>query len=741
MCKRVAEPVLKIDNNFPPINTLTMDTIIYYIYCVFSKYYDSHGLKKLGLTIHPVHRLRQYATGNPSSRTELLLSYNALWKIEVSTRAELREMETILHNYFADRRDGTSEWFFVTFDEVAAFMNSPQKFKVKQVSFDEVRFINTKYKEPINDSEQESYNEEDQLRKEQEARPVKKIQTLYDKFVHVFLNNGSLRLNQMELWDIFSTLCNSPNPLKYKGIVQWPTATGKTFALLALFVISSERCKRMGTIFRGLLVAPKNDIFNTLMKHINLLSHFGITICEGHNAMLSSLHIPYDVPVLITATHAGLTDEHMIAMLPPISHVHYDEVHRIGGDHFFNLLKKFLDIWKTELLTGTSATPKTSNPAQHRKISELFGDPYTILHQCGIDDAIDKGWIARPRFQITVVSKNPFREVIIRNFLQCIRRTIMKKQEDGLWSNKGGKSIAYLPLREEVREAFRLSKEEFPQEWKVYLAVDDDSCSLNNKDHKFLEEDADGVPRILFACERYREGSDIYGLEMTCILMGNTIAANILIQIIGRALRLDHSGKEGWCCIFRPSDEGTTEEDVMDNILLEIAETLGRNEILGDPKEIRKMVEAFIGDMTIREKLITVEETVSRIQALYERRAWSGRNQKERFDVIRRLNSEMNLHSKEEYEHRYLEHINYIDNPKEYFKDYWISWYYYLGIDTSAFPQTKTDWIRVCKDLGLITWDLYKEKNIPELPINPGEMYDDYTNWDKEFGVEDEIVW
>jgi hypothetical protein len=35
------------------------------------------------------------------------------------------------------------------------------------------------------------------------------------------------------------------------------------------------------------------------------------------------------------------------------------------------------------------------------------------------------------------------------------------------------------------------------------------------------------------------------------------------------------------------------------------------------------MVEAFIGSATIREKSFGVEETVARIQALYERRAWA----------------------------------------------------------------------------------------------------------------------
>ena len=49
----------------------------------------------------------------------------------------------------------------------------------------------------------------------------------------------------------------------------------------------------------------------------------------------------------------------------------------------------------------------------------------------------------------------------------------------------------------------------------------------------------------------------------------------------------------------------------------------------------------------------------------------------------------MNLQSKNEYEMRAEEHPKYIPNPKEYFKDHWISWYDYLGVDTSQYPQTK----------------------------------------------------
>jgi hypothetical protein len=43
--------------------------------------------------------------------------------------------------------------------------------------------------------------------------------------------------------------------------------------------------------------------------------------------------------------------------------------------------------------------------------------------------------------------------------------------------------------------------------------------------------------------------------------------------------------------------------------------------------------------------------------------------------------------------------------------------------------------------MGIISWTEYKQKNSSLLPINPAEMYEDYTNPDKEFEEEDEIIW
>ena len=155
----------------------------------------------------------------------------------------------------------------------------------------------------------------------------------------------------------------------------------------------------------------------------------------------------------------------------------------------------------------------------------------------------------------------------------------------------------------------------------------------------------------------------------------------------------------------------------------------------------RKIVETYFGTVEIRGKTISVEETVDRVQAAYIRREYTRKTPKEKYQDIQTMNRELGLKSKTEYEESKVVHPRYIENPDKYFKDIWASWYHFLGVDTSKFPQTKTEWIRLCKERGITSWEEYKAKSMEDMPINPGSMYEDYQNWDKEFEVVEELVW
>ena len=146
--------------------------------------------------------------------------------------------------------------------------------------------------------------------------------------------------------------------------------------------------------------------------------------------------------------------------------------------------------------------------------------------------------------------------------------------------------------------------------------------------------------------------------------------------------------------------------------------------------------------MEVSGKIYDVEETVLRIQTFYARKAFEHATPKEKYEVVRNLNRDLMIQTKEQYNQKSNVHLKFIENPRFYFKDHWISWFHYIGIDTSAYPQTKSEWVNKCKEVGMLRWydykELYKKYNLPE---NPCEMYEDYTNWDKEIGTSDDYVW
>ena len=693
---------------------------------------------KIGSTIYPAYRKWAYSTYSPKPPVYLhLFKFKSdQFNNNPQNLYDLDNKKFPEYLIQTGRRDvhiengGGSEWYI---KEGWDYVQVLHEFFQAQGLHVLQQYDNDPYPiRPISEQEQKEIDTEDsKIIISQSALSLKR------EFFATFLLLGQLpRRNQDELWDIFDVICEKWN--EYHGIVQWATGTGKTIALLMLFVLSATTAKKRGIIFRGLLISPKNDIFDTIIQHVRKLSKWGITICEGHNARLSSLSIPIDKPVLILATHASLTDTILWDKLPAITHCHYDEVHRSTGEEFHSRLQQKLQEWNTLFLTGTSATPKTCVSSQHKKLAELFGNPLHILHRCDVDEAIQEGWIAQPRFGVHVLSNTLKRTIVIRSFVDIIHQSIIDKQSQGLW--KGGKVIAYLPTIKEVCVAVSIAKEIMP-EWHIYTAVED-AFEMAYSDDKFVSDVADGQPRILFACERYREGSDIKGLEMTTILMGNIIAAYILLQIAGRSLRCDYEGKEGWCVIVRPSDDGTTEDDVFDSIVLQIMEFIGTEDGSSPSnRKIKQVVERFFGPVSINGKVYHVEETIQRIQAMYARKAFERADPKEKYEVIRRLNHDLQMGSRDEYVVRFKEHPKYIENPRIYFKDQWISWYHFLGVDTSAFPTTKSEWIKLCNQDGILSWSDYNQQHKKYLPTNPGEMYEDYTNWDKEFGEDEEIVW
>ena len=325
----------------------------------------------------------------------------------------------------------------------------------------------------------------------------------------------------------------------------------------------------------------------------------------------------------------------------------------------------------------------------------------------------------------------------------------------------------YLDTIADVQNAVRCALHHFNRRATIYMAVkraDEPEPEPDNategesdtivdgarSDTQFIDDAADGSPRILFACKRYRQGSDIKGIEMTAVLFNSTIATNVFVQIMGRALRKDaeYDNKEGWCVAVktRGQDDADAPEDVMASILLDFANFMmtTSGSVVMTKQKIREVLTRFLVPLQIDNGMnYSIDETVERMQCMYLRKEYERAAPKEKYEIVRALNRELGLTTKDEYKERSSEHSKFISDPKSYFKDNWMSWYHFLGVDTSAFPQTKQEWVSSCRDAGIVSWSQYKnmQKNMLTLPANPGDIYEDYTNWDKEFGIEAEIVW
>jgi superfamily II DNA or RNA helicase len=686
----------------------------YYLYAISNLYSLSRGLIKLGCTQHPISRLRVYRTGDAPD-IDLEKEYLGLWEIQASSMATMKHKETILHLYFhrqrTKRNSRWTEWFRVDIEKVRSFMDT-QSFVIQEVSMSEIKEIHRK-----TDSD-ESYPEDIADHMPEEDVRLKQL------FFHEFLGEKTPRRIQDEVWDTYASLVKNGS---YRGIVQWATGAGKSVAMMILIVITAQYYQMEGKLYRGLLVTHKNDIFDTLGPYLEKLIHFGIHVVRGDHGHFYQIKVPSDKSILITATHASLTHTESWQKLPDLNHIHYDEVHRSTGEQFIDILEEHLEKWNTPFLTGTSATPKTSDVSQHTKMYRLYGNPLSILHRCDVEQAITEGFIASPRFSVHVISDTTVRDIQLQSFLATMKDTIQQKKTQG-------KIIAYLPFREDVKRIIPYAKAD--PFWHVYNAISDPE---SDSDHQFVEAPLNESLKIhvLFACERYREGSDIKGLEMTAVLMGKSICAYILLQIIGRALRLDYPEKEGWCMIMRPSEDGCTEESVFESIVMDIMTFLDQTS--GNAHVIRKLVHAYFGEVTVNGKVYDMEETIRRIQAMFERKLFQ-RPKKERYEFVQQRNLESNITSKTMY-YKSDSQPSFIKDPPSYFEKEWKNWAHFFGKDTSIYPPTKEAFIDYCKKEGFDTFEDYQLRTTHHPLIEPSEVYNDWISWDDEMKTECDVIW
>lgn len=113
----------------------------------------------------------------------------------------------------------------------------------------------------------------------------------------------------------------------------------------------------------------------------------------------------------------------------------------------------------------------------------------------------------------------------------------------------------------------------------------------------------------------------------------------------------------------------------------------------------------------------------------------------ELYEYMKERNKELHLKSKSEYNRsrhaRCRFDPDYIEDPESKFGLWWNNWYSFLGYDTSKFIQTKEEWIIECKKNNIKSFEDYIIlcENDLRFPINPGEFYENYTNFNNELNL------
>lgn len=567
------------------------------------------------------------------------------------------------------------------------------------------------------------------------------------EFLELVVPGRKFRSIQNDLWDLFVTLIRN-NTFPIKGIMQWPTGVGKTIAILMMIVIA-KKFKFFQEPIHALIVAPKNDIFESVKSQFLLLENYGIKILEGYDSRLSTIKYP-NCDWILLATHAGLVNEtenhRRFDELPAINFFLYDEVHRATGEIMFDFIIRKTKEWNTPFILGTSATPLTSNVSQHAKIKQIFGDK--PLQRCDYISAIKNKWIAKPFFNFYVHSGSF--DDIYEYMGSQISALIEKRRIEKMWH--GGKIICYIPSKiSECERALDIVSKSVPHDYNLYSANEVNKIFKTDKD--FISAHFKNSPHILFTCQKYREGSDIKGIEMNNIVVGNSIEPYILVQIAGRALRYEYENKEGWCNIFKKTSKETeTAEQALYDIFKRLSDDYDLFSIDHDKKElpniqqISHIIREYIGEIKIDTKTYDKDKAINIINRLYTREHLNKIN----YEYCREINSTLGLKTKYEF-FELFKSGNYpvdLDNdPNLKFKDKWVSWYDFMAVDVSKYPRDIDEWVKICKANGVSDEQSYNKLLLKNnnLPPSPSEMYDTkFSNYRYHFPINDanvEIEW
>ena len=228
----------------------------------------------------------------------------------------------------------------------------------------------------------------------------------------------------------------------------------------------------------------------------------------------------------------------------------------------------------------------------------------------------------------------------------------------------------------------------------------------------------------------------IFGEGFDCISLNGVVIAEKMIstirivQYILRPTRLNKDKPNKKAYILIPNNYDNYKQIIYE--LRNVDEKIQQKIIYIESKKDEKI--SSINDINIFELVSDINVLNKIILRLkYSKKLFSDFTEEEdEYNYIISINKELNLLSLEDYTKSKIIHINFIDNPEEYFKNkgVWINWYHFLGVNTYIFIQNIEEWRDFCIENKCKCIEDYKKlcEIYKQLPKEPGYFYKLFTN-------------
>ena len=459
--------------------------------------------------------------------------------------------------------------------------------------------------------------------------------------------------------------------------------------------------------------------------------------------------------------------------LPTPDLILFDECHCITANNTYKILTHFKN--PNTQMVGLSATPirYLNSDVNYDKLRNIFsktGENINIISNYENVKAIIKGDILNIEIfwfeaKITTNAKNDE-----DNIMNCIKQIsnvmqLMHYKKLLLW---GGtiefavklhkRLLSKLPLLYnshkiiKYEDNMKITENDIP----VFL----DHSDIKEKNGSELYCKFRPLKHCIIVCaEKYREGSDIPYLG--CIALGD-LAKNksplVFIQCIGRAQRKEKDAPEKQIAyVIDHIDVADTQQQRVKSTVNKLIgyyndfytkslhaesnkDLLQKYKIMISRYDFKKLADSNIILVSLNDEFkikihaceinIKMQEIEREFTREISRQFKEEHNLQDEdllqleYDAFRTKNKEdYNIGTDIEYNTK-VETLNLVPNPRIKYSSIWKNWYDYLGIDTSAYPQTVEEWRYYCKIYGITFENDYEIKaHLYNLPLMPQELY------------------